>query len=195
MTKTVSALFDNVSDAQYAVQDLIDNGFLQRDISLIASDAAGEFVAYHGKDLPADDTLAGMGTGAVLGGLTGLLVGLAALAIPGVGPVIAAGPIAAAITGAGVGAVTGGIVGALVDLGIDEDEAGYYAEGVRRGGTLLTVQTTDAMAHRAADILERHDPVNVEERVTYWRERGWTGYEPTAEPYTVDQIERERDMY
>lgn len=199
MKTTVSALFDDRADAAKAVRALTDNGVNRSDVSMVASDAAGEYAEYHGQvipqDVPADDTIQGVASGAMLGGLGGLLVGLAALAIPGVGPIVAAGPIAAAITGATVGAATGGIVGALVDLGFDEDQAGYYAEGVRRGGTLVTAHVEESRANQVADILDRHNPVDLEGRVELWREHGWDGYDPEADPYAVHEIEQERMMY
>lgn len=192
MKTTVSALYDNATDAHATVRDLADDGVRRNDISLIASDAAREYVEYHGEGIPADDTIGGAASGALLGGLGGLLVGLAALAIPGVGPIVAAGPIAAALTGAGIGAVAGGLMGALVDLGIDEDRAGYYAEGVRRGSTLVTANVEQDVADRVADIMDRHNPVNLEGRVDFWRDQGWEGYDAHADPYTLQQIERER---
>jgi len=188
MKTTVSALYDNRTDAANAVRALTDSGILRDDISVVASDAAGEYSQYHGQDMPADDTLEGVASGALIGGL-------AALAIPGIGPVIAAGPIAAAVAGAGIGAVTGGIVGALVDLGVDEDSAGYYAEGVRRGGTLVTVHVDERMASGVAELLDDYDPVDLESRADRWREEGWTTYDPKAQPYTVEQIRRERVRY
>jgi uncharacterized membrane protein len=195
MKTTVTALYDNATDAHATVRDLVDDGVRRDNISLVASDAAGEYVDYHGEDLPADDTIGGAAAGAMLGGIGGLLVGLAALAIPGIGPIVAAGPIAAALTGAGIGALTGGLLGALIDLGVDEDSAAYYAEGIRRGGTLVTVHVDEGIAERVADIMERHDPVDLERRVSYWREQGWTGYDPDADPYTVRDVERERMRY
>lgn len=183
--KTIVALYDDFVEAQRTVQDLVDNGFQRNNISLVASDAEGEYADYLAQtDVDEDVSAAeGAGFGAIVGGLTGLLVSLTALAIPGIGPVLVAGPIAATLIGAGVGAVTGGIVGALVDLGVPEDEAGYYAEGVRRGGTLVTVTTSDHMSERAIEIMDSHNPIDVEERVATWQESGWTGYDPNSEPY------------
>jgi hypothetical protein len=92
---------------------------------------------------------------------------------------IAAGPLAtvlAGLAGAGAGAVAGGILGALVDLGIPEETAGYYAEGVRRGGTLVSVRVDDQYTDKALNILNRHNPVDLNERTTQWRSEGWTGY-------------------
>jgi hypothetical protein len=114
-----------------------------------------------------------------VGGLAGVLIGLGALVIPGIGPVIAAGPLAtvlAGLAGAGAGAVAGGVLGALVDLGIPEETAGYYAEGVRRGGTLVSVRVEDQYTDKALDILNRHNPVDLDERSQQWRREGWTGY-------------------
>jgi hypothetical protein len=198
MTRTVVALFDNFQHASMAVNDLVDSGFSRQDISLMASDAEGEYGRYLDTDMrveeesgAAEGAGVGAGIGAVVGGLGGLLVGLGALTIPGIGPVLAAGPLAAALTGlagAGVGAVaggvTGGLLGALVDLGVPEESAQYYAEGVRRGGTLVTVRTPDDMTDRAVDILNRHDPVDINQRATQWRDEGWTGFDPDADLYT-----------
>jgi hypothetical protein len=197
---TITALYDFREDAQRTLRELVDMGIPREDVSLVASDAAGEYSRYHGRDLPVEsDTAEGAATGAVIGGLGGLVVGLAALAIPGIGPVLAAGPLASALiaggVGAGVGAVAGGLVGALVDLGLSEEEAGYYAEGVRRGGTLLTVTTTENMTNRVMDVMDRHNAVDIEERATAWREAGWTAYDPSARPYDVTEIERERARY
>jgi hypothetical protein len=202
MAKTVVALFDDLYTARDAVQELVNSGFTREDVSIMANDAAGDFARYESGDYRhdtdsgvADGAAAGAGIGAVLGGIGGVLVGLGALTIPGVGPVIAAGPLAAGLAGAGIGAVAGGLIGALVDAGIPEDEAGYYAEGVRRGGTLVGVRTEDARASDARAILSRYNPVDIEQRVSSWQERGWTGYDPNAEPYDVDLIREERGYY
>jgi hypothetical protein len=211
MARTVVALYDNFSDANDAVRDLVDNGFSRSDVSIMASDVSGEYGTYLADDYTAVDTTAdatasgagaGAGIGAIIGGLGGLLVGLGALTIPGIGPVIAAGPLAAALSGlagAGVGAVaggvTGGLIGALLDLGVPEEEAQYYTEGVRRGGTVVTVRAEDHRAELARDLMNRHDPVDMNERVSSWRERGWTGFDPSAEPYSAEEYELERARY
>jgi hypothetical protein len=132
-----------------------------------------------------------MSWGAALGGLGGLLVGLGALTIPGIGPVIAAGPLATAIAGlagAGAGALAGGaaggLLGALMDMGLPEEQASYYAEGVRRGGTLVAVRASDERHDQLHATLARFDPVDLEERATTWRQEGWTRHDPNAGPYT-----------
>jgi hypothetical protein len=192
MTKTVAALYDDFQSAQQATRDLVNHGFDRNDVSLAANDASGEYSRYledSDVDVMTDEGAAGAGTGALIGGLGGLVVGLGALLIPGVGPIIAAGPLVNALVGAGigagVGAVTGGLIGALIDLGIPENEAEYYAEGIRRGGTLVTVRTTEDLVDSVKDILDRYHPVDMEERSSEWRESGWSGFDPDAD-YDVD---------
>lgn len=177
--RTVVALYDRFEDAQRAIQALNEHGFNRDDMNLVANDERGEY----SRSLETSDDVSGgegaatgAGIGAVLGGLGGLLVGLGALAIPGVGPVLAAGPIVSALAGAGVGAVAGGLIGALVDLGIPEEHANYYAEGIRRGGTLVTVRTEDNMAEDARMVLNRFNPVDIDTRARTWQDEGWKGF-------------------
>jgi hypothetical protein len=186
------------------VEDLKKAGVSASDISLVAHDAEGQHGRSLGTDAPAttDASAAGAGVGAVLGGLGGLLVGLGALAIPGIGPVLAAGPLGtalAALVGAGVGAVaggvTGGLIGALVDMGVPEQEAHYYSEGVRRGGVLVTARVEDADESRARDLMNRYSPVDINQRVTAWRQTGWTAYDPSAKPFTSQEVADERARY
>lgn len=187
MAKTIVALYDDFTSANSAVKELIENDFSNEDISVIASDISGEFGRYldvsqmsSDDNPPADGAAIGAGVGAAIGGLGGLLVGLGAFAIPGVGPIIAAGPLAGAISGllgAGAGAVAGGLTGALVGLGIPENTAPYYAEGIRRGGALVSVKTADHLADQATEILNRYGPVDIERRVEAWRQEGWQGFD------------------
>ena len=182
MAKSIVGIFDQQSEAERAVRDLMDNGFRREDISLIAGHTSGEPVeSTTTSSVGMSSTAAGAGTGAVVGGLGGLLVGLGVLAIPGVGPVVAAGPLAATLLGAGVGAAAGGLIGSLMDVGVPEEEAGYYAEGIRRGSTLVAVNTEDEMMiDRAVNIFERHNAIDIDRRVEEWRKSGWTGYDPNA---------------
>jgi uncharacterized protein (TIGR02271 family) len=183
MAKTIVGLYDNMSDAQRVVEDLARSGVDRNDISLLAGDPdrryTGDLDTQHGTTTGGTEAGTGAVTGAVtgglLGGLGGLLVGLGALMIPGIGPIIAAGPIVAALTGAGIGAVAGGLIGALIGWGIPEEEAEYYVEGVRRGNVLVAVKTADHMANQVTDIMNRYDPINIDERAAEWRSEGWTG--------------------
>lgn len=208
MTRTVTRLFDSYIDAENAVRDLERAGIPHDDISLIGSNAGGDH-DHHARDHRRDDVVRdgrgeghrgkvdadgdgdpdnfddhgdvsrGATTGAVLGGVGGLLAGLGLLAIPGLGPVVAAGWLAATVTGAGVGAAggaaTGGIVGALKNSGEDDEHAHVYAEGVSRGGTLVSVRTDDERASEAEAILSRHNAVDARGRGEEWRAAGWSG--------------------
>lgn len=187
MTKTIVGLYDSFAAAQQVAQELVEAGFSSQQISLVANDASGQYnSSIGGAEADMSGAGAGAGIGAVLGGMGGLLVGLGALAIPGIGPVIAAGPLATALLSTSIGAGVGAITGGLVDAGVPESEAEYYSEGVRRGGTLLTLQAdNDASVERAMDIIERYDPVDIQERTSSWRAAGWIGFDPNAGPYTA----------
>src|SRR4051794_3178077 len=137
--KTIVALFDDTNDAHKAIDDLSTLGVANNDISVIApkrDSDAGRNVR-DGETKAAEGAGIGASTGAVAGGAAGLLASLGLLAIPGIGPLLAWGPIVATLTGAGIGAATGGLVGGLVGMGIPEEDAEVYEEGVRRGGTLV----------------------------------------------------------
>jgi uncharacterized protein (TIGR02271 family) len=87
------------------------------------------------------------------------------------------------------------VVASLVDLGIDEDTAGYYAEGIRRGGTLVVAQTSDSMNDRVLEIMNSYDPVDINQRASQWQSTGWTGFDAASSPYTADQTNTERQQY
>lgn len=191
-TTTVVGLFNTAQEAESAIRDLQNAGILREDISLVARNRSG---TYSGKS-ETGDVASGKSTvgehvagGAVFGGLGGLLLGVAGLAIPGIGPVVAAGPLAAALTtagiGAGVGAATGGIIGAIRNAGVPEQEAHLYAEGIRRGGTLVTVHTDHATASRVESVLNSHGAVDVDERAREFRSSGWKHFDESADPYDV----------
>jgi hypothetical protein len=139
-----------------AVDDLKDAGFRNTDISVLFPENVGTKDFAHEKATKAPEgTAAGAGTGALVGGTLGWLAGIGALAIPGVGPLIAAGPIVAALTGVGVGGALGGITGALIGMGIPEYEAKRYEGRVKEGGILLSVHSDNSdWTKKAKDILE-----------------------------------------
>jgi uncharacterized protein (TIGR02271 family) len=114
---------------------------------------------------------------------------LGALAIPGIGPVVAAGPLAAALAGAGIGAVTGGIIGALVDLGIPEESAHVYAESVRRGNVLVATQVADDRTDAVTRIMERTGLIDIERESESWRSSGWSGFN-TGDDHTMNTTSR-----
>jgi hypothetical protein len=179
MTKTLVAIFDDIAVARQVVEDLVNAKFARNSISLITNDAHNQYSHYLDKDYtPKDDAVTavqGAGFGALVGAFTGILVGAAALTIPGIGLAIVAGPIVAGLTGAVAGSVTGGVVGALVKSGVPQDDAPYYAEGIRRGGTLISVETSDTL--RAMDIMNRYGSVNIHARSELWRQAGWQGFD------------------
>lgn len=151
MATIVSGVFATPSMAQIAVERLVNLGVPSGDISMIAREV--ERVTEPVVVDSTSATASGMATGGVFGGLAGLLVGLGTLAIPGVGPVLAAGPLLGALGGAAIGAATGGLLGSLVDLGIPEEVATTYVTEVERGQVLVTVHTDEATPTQVREVL------------------------------------------
>jgi len=183
MMKTVVGTYDNIQSAYDAANALVSAGYSRSDISVIATNTNNQYSPYVDTKVvdTTDDVGTGAGVGAAIGGIGGLLVGLGALAIPGVGPVIAAGPLMAALAGAGVGAVAGGIVGALVDLGIPDEEANLYSEGLRRGDILVIAQVPDASVNAVTRILDRPGLVDIRKQSEAWRASGWKNFDPNQD--------------
>lgn len=200
MSKTITRLFDNYSDGTSAVRELEAIGIPHSDISIVANNVHGEHRgAEHDGVNDHGDVSRGTSTGAVLGGAGGLLAGLGLLAIPGLGPIVAAGWLAATVVGAGIGAAggaaTGSIVGALKNAGHTEEEAHVYSEGVRRGGTLVSAKVADADVAQAQAVFDRSNSVDAQTRGAAYRQTGWNSFDETAPTYTADDIERERSGY
>ena len=153
----VLGIYPSYTSVENAVDVLKEAGFRNTDISVLFPEKAGSkhFARDKGTRVP-EGAAVGAGTGAVLGGALGWLVGIGALAIPGLGPVIAAGPIMAALAGVGAGGAVGGITGALIGMGIPEHAAKRYEIRVKEGGILLSVHSDNAdWTKRAKDLLER----------------------------------------
>ena len=149
-------IYPNNSAAERAVDQLIAAGFSTQDVSVLMSDrqTSRDFAAEKNTKAPEGATT-GVGVGGAVGGTLGLLAGIGALAIPGVGPLIAAGPIMGALAGLGVGGTVGGVVGALIGLGIPEYEAKRYEGRVKDGGVLLSVHCDSSNeVSRAKDLLK-----------------------------------------
>src|SRR6202140_2217193 len=140
MKKAVMCIVQSRVQAESIVEQLLSAGFSNNDISVLFPNKEGtkDFAHEHNTKAP-EGAIAGAGTGGVLGGTVGLLAGIGALAIPGLGPFIAAGPLMAALSGLGVGGAVGGLVGALAGMGIPEYEAKRYEGRVKNGGVLLSV--------------------------------------------------------
>jgi hypothetical protein len=153
----VFGIYKSATQAERAVDQIAVGGFSHNDISVLLPDTQSSKEFAHEKNTKAPEgTTAGVTTGGVIGGTLGLLAGIGALAIPGVGPFIAAGPIMGALAGLGVGGAVGGLVGALVGMGIPEYEAKRYEGRIKDGGVLLSVHcnTSDEIT-RARDLLKR----------------------------------------
>jgi hypothetical protein len=149
-------IYKDRATAESAVDRLLAEGFSNQDVSVLMSDNSGskDFATEKNTKAP-EGTTTGVGVGGVVGGTLGLLAGIGALAIPGVGPLIAAGPIMAGLAGMGIGGAVGGLVGALVGMGIPEYEAKRYEGRVKDGGILLSVHcNTSEEISKAKDILK-----------------------------------------
>src|SRR5437868_3944934 len=156
--KSVFGIFQNRMNLEHAVNDLKDAGFRSADISvLLPSDESTKAFAHEKGTKAPEGATTGATGGVAVGGILGWLAGIGALAIPGIGPFVAAGPIVAAIAGAGIGGAVGGIAGGLIGLGIPEYEAKRYEGLVKSGGLLISVHVDDdEFQKRAKDILERN---------------------------------------
>src|SRR5450631_696715 len=152
----VFGIYHNANQAERVVERLREEGFSNDDISVLLQDNQGTRDFAHEKDTKAPEgTTTGVTAGGVIGGTLGVLTGIGALAIPGLGPFIAAGPIMAGLAGLGVGGAVGGLIGALVGMGIPEYEAKRYEGRVKEGGILLSVHcdTSDEIA-RAKEVMK-----------------------------------------
>lgn len=175
-TSTLIALFESRAAAENAVTAMVNDGFPREDVSIVTRDSGAG-------DLPnigpqgSLDTGSDAGTGAAIGGFAGFIGGVIALAIPGIGPIIAAGPLAAGIMGAGIGAASGGLIGALKDRGIPETDASRLSEAIRNGRAMLTAYVKSERADDVADFLDRHGAVHVDDPIE--------GVEPQNQPNRV----------
>jgi hypothetical protein len=175
----VFGIYRTRPEAEYGVQAFLDNGFRSEDISILLPENMGTKEFAHEKHTKAPEGAAtGAGTGATIGGILGVLAGIGALAIPGLGPFIAAGPIMGALAGIGAGGVVGGIVGGLVGMGMPEYEAKRYEGMIKEGGILVSVHCDNSdWVKRGKEIMERtgaHD-------VSSTGEKG-ADYEKTDKP-------------
>lgn len=176
MTRTITRSYDSYSTARSVVEQLEAGGISNANISIV------------GRDGDTDETNAaeGAGIGAGVGGAAGMLAGLGMLAIPGIGPVVAAGWLASTAAGALAGAATGGLVGSFVKEGHDEDEANYYAETVRRGGSVVSVRTDPQHEAAVEAILDGATPIDRSTREADYRAGGWSRFDENADPYVRD---------
>lgn len=209
MTKTISHLYNDYPSADRAARELQAAGLDGGDISIVASNADSWYKndksdvkhvdIKHDKDRDGvDDRKGGAAKGASIGGVAagaaGLAAGLGLLAIPGIGPIVAAGWAASTLAGVVAGGATGGVVGALVESGVSKDDSDVYAEAIRRGGALIVARVADSDVGHYQAILDRSG-ISATTRATAYRTTGWKGFDPAATPYTADQVRKERELY
>jgi hypothetical protein len=193
MTQVTHA-YDDASTAREVVAALEEAGFSSSEISIVAQ-REGAGVVSQTADEDHDGATTGATIGLVAGTGAGLLASLGVVAIPGIGPLVAAGILATTLATAAAGTLTGGLLGALVDYGVSPEHAEVYAENVRRGGTLVSVRAEGERLAEAEEIMQDFDPVDVSSRGESYRKEGWTGYDPDAPAYSDDETVRERDRY
>lgn len=197
---TITRSYDDFDDARAAVRELKDLGISDSNISFIANEKVTKgrrnITGDKPKDSVADGVATGAGVGGVIGAAAGLLTGLGLLAIPGVGPVVAAGWLATTAAGtaagAAAGAATGGIIDALTSSGVDERDAHVFAETVRRGGIIVSARVPEDQALRAQEILDHHNPIDLELRRQRLEGTGWSSFDPNAGSYTDPQMDPQR---
>ena len=178
MPLTITRSYEDYATAAAVVEELGNAGFSDSDISVIG----------HREDHEDSNAGEGAGIGAGVGGAAGLLAGLGMIAIPGIGPVVAAGWLAATAAGAAAGAAAGGIIGAMTSAGVDERDAHVYAESVRRGGSVVSLRTAEARAPEAEAIMDRATPIDMAVRRADYERAGWTQFDANATPYVRSGI-------
>jgi hypothetical protein len=185
--KTVVALYDRFDDAKAAVAELIAAGALPDKISLLANTSSGDHPALSVNPAFAHEEFdvdsheqPGFVTGAELGigvgGILGFVLGISTIAIPGFGFLIAAGTWATVSAGAATGGVIGAVIGMLAGHGVSDKDTHLYAEGLKRGGTLVTVVVSDAETQAMRGIFAKHKAVDIEGRGAPWNPEGWVGF-------------------
>lgn len=180
--KTVAGLFKYEREADLAIRALERAGFNENNYGVIAPNTVVQRVDW--KEDAKEGTVQtdhklGTAGGAAVGGLTGLLAGLTALTIPGLGPILAAGMIAAST---GFGATAGGLLGSLTSASIEEKDAETYAEAIKRGGILVVVQVEDRFEAEAKNILKEAGALEIEAHRKEWEAAGWTGFNRDVMP-------------
>jgi hypothetical protein len=191
----ITHVYDDASTAREVVSALEDAGFTSSEISIVKQhgETVGTTTAADTDDN--DGAKTGATIGLVAGTGAGLLASLGMIAIPGIGPLVAAGVLATTLATAAAGTVTGGLLGALVDYGVSPEHAEVYAENVRRGGTLVSVKADGERLGEAEEIMREYDPVDIGARGETYRQEGWTRYDPDAPAYSDRDVDLERERY
>jgi uncharacterized membrane protein len=189
--KTVAAVFPALNEAGGACHDLEQIGVPREDISLIAGNDASLHDQYLEKARKAStSTAVAAASDASFGGGMGILAMLIALAIPGVGPIVALGPMLTVLAAMGVGAAAGGLIGAFHNMGISHEEAPLYEEAVRRGAVMVAALVDDRLEEVAVATMKRHGARDVREEADTWGHSGWSGPAHDPHPYVSDSAIR-----
>jgi hypothetical protein len=185
--KTVAAAFSSVREAELAAMDLERIGVPRESISVIAGNDAQRHDEYIAKAKESSvSTEAAAASSASFGGGMGIVATLAALAIPGVGPILALGPLMTIVAGLGVGAAAGGLIGALKHMGVSHEDAPFYEEAVRRGAVMVTADVSEPLEEQASGIMRSHGARDLKDEANAWREGGWQDPSANAHPYPLD---------
>lgn len=202
MSETFVAMYRDFDTARQAVEALVSSGISRDKISLVANDTTTGY----SKNLQSSDQVGGADgdveapEGAGFGAVIGTLIGLGSVLIPGVGPVIGAGTLGAAALAAGIGAasgaVTGGLAASMIDMGIPEEDAHAYSEGIRRGGAMVSVVVDSGEEDRVESILNRYSPIDLDQQAQHFKQTGWSGgYNPNSTTLGHEEITREREQF
>jgi hypothetical protein len=200
---TIVALYDHYNDACQAVTDLLQAGAEREKISLLANNLNGDHPTlttnpsfgreeFDTKDERQPPVMTGAEFGIGVGGIFGVLVGTGAIVIPGIGPLIAAGVLATVAAGAAAGGVVGGVIGLLTGHGVSHADSHLYAEGLKRGGTLVTVLADEDRLDAFREIFKRHGAVDIEKRGAAWEAEGWVAFDPDQPQLTPEELETHR---
>lgn len=189
MTKTITRLYDDYAHAAAAAAALERLGVPRSEIGIVASNLDG---AHDGLTPATDYTLRDEGTGALIGGGGGLLVGLGLLTIPGIGPVVAAGWLATTLAGALAGGIVGELDGFLQTAGVNRHDAHIFWEGVRRGGSLVSARVNAEQLGEAESILGGREVVHTVERGASYLADGWDEFKDTGDAWTSGRVLEER---
>jgi len=196
---TVTGLYDSYEAAAQTVRDLEAAYIPYADISMVAHRSDTYVASAIPPSGAATGAEAGASAGAALGGGAGLLAGLGMLAIPGIGPVVAAGWLVAtavgAVAGAAAGGATGGLIGSLTSAGVPKEHAHVYAEAVRRGGALVTARVGEGLVVTAEAIMRRYGRIDPTAREKAYRDSGWREFDERSAPFTPEDRARDRALY
>jgi uncharacterized membrane protein len=193
--KTVAALFPSLNEAGRAYEKLGQIGIPRESISLIAGNDNKRHDEYLKAARKASTSTAEAAvSNASFGGGVGIVAMLIALSIPGVGPIVALGPLLTVLAGLGIGAATGGLIGALHNMGISHEEAPLYEEAVRRGAVIVVAKVDEQFEDEAVDAMKQNGGRDIRDESDTWGHGGWSGPAHDPHPYVSDSSKRTRSI-